>query len=122
MLKEEDNSDMSQDEFDDLVSREIKHREIVEAINEVAKTLNTEGDNSEVKELLSSNKEITNSFIDKLKSLSKDNNNELINNSKLLNKTFTNIEKLLSEKKEWNFEITRDRIGRLVGVKAVQTN
>jgi hypothetical protein len=112
-------NEMSEAEFDKLVSEETKHRELIEAIYEVISAVKPIGDSSDISELVENKKGELDSFLSKLKDITV-NNEELISTSKEINKTFINIQEILSEKKKWEFKVNRSSQGNIVGVTAIQ--
>jgi|TARA_R110000851_G_scaffold145114_1_gene284428 hypothetical protein len=111
--------EMSEVEFDNLVSEETKHRELIEAIYEVISAVKPVGGSSEISELVETKKGEVDSFLSKLKDITV-NNEELISTSKEINKTFINIQEILSEKKKWEFKVNRSNKGNIIGVTAIQ--
>ncbi len=121
-----------EDEFDEgkfytlLINKQ--HAELTQVLKNVATTLNTKPDNSELIHAINLQTQTINNFLSKQNSesvLAPTTNDIEVDNKILLSQK--NIEKLeqeqldiLSKKKEWEFTIVRDNIGFIKSVIAKQ--
>lgn len=132
-IEDLDIDDIDQAAFDKIVSEEKKHRELISSIKGLMTVLKPIDNTDKISELISSNKNTVDVFLNKLKEISavkvpspqvsiNNENKEVIQISQDIKKLFSEIKDLLTEKKEWEFKVVRDRQNNLTGVTAIQIN